>query len=97
MDRHFYHALPAWLLESTVQPLPGHSAFVRAERVNHDDCSLELSFGKVSAGWIVDVARTGPVRWSVGALASYLRPPDTLRFFYGDRPRAYMAFVQARL
>lgn len=97
VDRHLHHDLPAWLFESTVQPLAGHAAFLRAERVNHDDFSLELTFGKVSAGWIVDVANTGPARWSVGALASYLRPPEPLRFFYGDRPRAYMVFLQARL
>ena len=97
VDRHFHHQLPAWLFESTYEPFEGHTFFVRAERLKHDEFSLVLPFGKVSAGWIVDVARTGPVRWSVGALGSYLRPPQELLFFYGDHPTAYMVFLQARL
>jgi hypothetical protein len=97
VDRHSHHTLPAWLLESTLEPVAGHAAFMRAERVNHDDFSFEATFTKVSVGWIVDVAKTGPVRWSVGALASALRPPAQLQFFYGERPRAYMVFLQARL
>src|SRR5205085_2300216 len=78
VDRHFHHTLPAWLFESTLHPLAGHAAFVRAEHVNHDEFSLEERFSKVSAGWLVDVAQSGPVRWSVGALASPLRAPAGL-------------------
>jgi len=42
------------------------------------------------------VLRTGPVRWGVGGLASYLQPDGLVTVFYDDRPRAWMAFVQAR-
>ena len=96
VDRHFRHQLPAWLFETTLEPFQGHTAFLRAEHLKHDEFSLVLPFTKVSAGWIFDFARTGPIRWGVGALASYLKPPDQLDFFYGAHPRAYMAFLQAR-
>ena len=97
VDRHFVHHLPAWLLESTLQPVPGHTGFLRAERVKHDDFSVELAFNKVSAGWIVDMGRAGPVQLSLGALGSYLRPPGQLDFLFGKHPRAWMIFLQARL
>jgi hypothetical protein len=89
--------LPAWLLESTCEPWPGHAWFVRAERVTHDESTIPLTYRKASMGYIVDIAHTGPVTWSVGGLASYLKPAEITRLFYGDRPRAYMLFVQARL
>ena len=43
------------------------------------------------------IAHTGPVTWSAGGLASYLRPAEVTRIFYGERPGAYMLFLQARL
>ncbi len=94
--RNWRYSLPGWMLESTLEPLEGHALFVRAERVTHDAASIPLAFGKVSVGYIVDVLRTGPVRWGVGALASTLRPAPVTRVFYGDRPSAWMIFVQAR-
>jgi hypothetical protein len=94
---HTHNHLPAWLLESTLEPREGHAAFMRAERITHDESTIPLTYRKVSVGYIVDIGRTGPVRWSVGALASYLRPAPITRFFYGDRPRAHMLFLQARL
>ena len=96
-QRFFHHALPAWMFETTLEPFPGHALFMRAERIRHDEFSLLLPFGKISAGYIVDVGRTGPIRWGVGALGSYLRPPTDLLFFYGDHPVGYMVFLQARL
>jgi hypothetical protein len=90
-----YH-LPGWLLESTLEPFEGHAAFVRAERMTHDDANIPLTFRKVSIGYIYDIARTGPVRWGVGGLVSELRPDGITTFFYGDRANAWMAFVQAR-
>jgi hypothetical protein len=42
------------------------------------------------------VLRTGPVRWGVGGLASTLRPAPVTRIFYGERPSAWMVFLQAR-
>jgi hypothetical protein len=93
---HTRNRLPAWLLESTCEPIEGHAAFLRAEKVTHDESTIPLTYRKVSVGYIVDVAHTGPVRWSVGALTSYLLPSEATRFFYGDRPRAYMVFFQVR-
>jgi hypothetical protein len=90
-----YH-LPAWLLEATAEPLQSHTFFARAERVTHDDAAIPLTFKKASVGYIHDFARTGPVRWGAGGLVSYLRPDPITTFFYGDRPGAYMVFVQAR-
>jgi len=90
-----YH-LPAWLLEATVEPLDSHAFFARAERMTHDDAAIPLTFKKVSVGYIFDFARTGPVRWGAGGLVSYLRPDPITVFFYGDRPEAYMLFLQAR-
>jgi len=93
---HTRNKLPGWLLETTVEPVEGHAAFLRAERITHDDATIPLTFSKASVGYIVDVLHTGPVRWSVGALGSWLRPAELTRIFYGDHPRAYMVFVQAR-
>ena len=90
-----YH-LPGWLLESTLEPFDGHAAFIRAERITHDDANVPLTFRKVSIGYIVDFAKTGPVRWGVGGLVSDLRPDGITTFFYGDRASAWMAFLQAR-
>ena len=97
VDRHQRHDLPGWLFETTLEPVAGLTTFVRAERFKHDEFSLVLPFGKVSAGVIADTGRTGPVKWGLGALVSYLRPPQELLFFYGDHPTAWMLFLQARL
>ena len=97
VDRHFRHQLPGWLFETTLEPVPGITTFLRAERFKHDEFSFVVPFGKVSAGLIADLGRTGPVRWGVGGLASYLRPPNELQFFYGDHPIGWMLFLQARL
>jgi hypothetical protein len=93
---HTRNKLPGWLLESTVEPFEGHAAFLRAERITHDDATIPLTFSKASVGYIVDIGHTGPVRWGIGALGSWLRPAEVTRIFYGDHPIAYMAFVQAR-
>ena len=93
---HTHYHLPGWLIESTIEPAEGHAAFIRAERITHDEASVPLTFRKVSIGYIYDVARTGPVRWGVGALVSDLRPDGLVTVFYGDRPNAYMVFLQAR-
>jgi hypothetical protein len=93
---HFHHHLPAWLLESTAEPLEGHTVFIRAEHITHDEASIPLRFRKVSVGYIHDFLRTGPVAWGAGALVSNLRSPALVRFLYGERPSAYMVFLQAR-
>jgi hypothetical protein len=93
---HFHYHLPGWLIESTLEPFDGHTAFIRADRITHDEASIPLTFRKVSLGYIVDIARTGPVTWGIGGLVSDLRPDPLLNFLYGKHPDAYMVFVQAR-
>ena len=91
-----HNHLPGWLLEATFEPFHGHTFFVRGDRITHDDAVVPLTFGKISVGYIRDFARTGPIRWGAGGLASYLKPAPITVFFYGDRPEAYMLFLQAR-
>ena len=69
----------------------------------HDEVAIPASGLKVEMsrilkeqGYIRDFARTGPIRWGAGGLASYLKPDPITVFFYGDRPEAYMLFLQAR-
>jgi hypothetical protein len=96
LTEHTHNQLPAWMLESTIEPRDGDAAFLRAERITHDESTIPLTYSKVSVGYILEVARTGPLRWGVGGLASYLKPAEITRIFYGDRPNAYMLFIQAR-
>lgn len=91
------YKLPGWLIESTLEPAEDHAVFMRAERITHDDAAIPLTFRKLSVGYIYDFVRTGPVRWGIGGLGSWLRPAEVTRFFYGDHPIGYMVFVQARL
>ena len=96
--------LDGWLLESTLEVHEKHTVFGRVERVandellgHHDPRAGEVfNVGKVSVGYIYDFARTGPIRWGVGALASAYDIPAALRGDYGSHPTSYMAFVQAR-
>jgi len=94
---HTRYRLPGWLLETTAEVLENQTAFVRAERITHDDAAIPLTFRKVSVGYILDFVKTGPVHWGIGALGSWLRPAEVTHFFYGDHPTAYMVFLQARL
>jgi hypothetical protein len=96
LTEHTRYKLPAWMLESTLELRDGDAAFVRAERVTNDESSIPLTYRKASVGYILQVARTGPLRWGIGGLASDLRPAGITKLFYGDRPGAYMIFVQAR-
>ncbi len=99
------HKLDGWLLESALEINPQHSLFARAEQVNNDelfsgDDSLAgqpMRVGKLSLGYIYDFARTGPVRWGIGALGSVFRVPGEAVPAYGAHPAAYMIFLQARL
>jgi hypothetical protein len=97
--------LDGWLLESTLELSDRHTVFGRLERVNNDELLAEddplhgkaFKVDKLSLGYIYDFARTGPVQWGVGALASAYRMPSELEPSYGSHPRSYMLFLQARL
>lgn len=98
-------ALDGWLLESTLRFLPRHSAFARIEQVDNDElldhhdprAGTAFRVRKLSVGYVFDVARSGPVQWSVGALSSAYQVPEALRPDYGKHPVSSMVFVQARL
>jgi hypothetical protein len=97
--------LDGWLLESALEISPRHTVFGRAERVendelfDHDDPLHDQVFPvkKLSVGYLFDFARTGPVRWSIGALGSVFSIPAELKPAYGSRPAGFMVFLQARL
>jgi hypothetical protein len=97
--------LDGWLLESTLEISQRHTVFARAERVRNDELFPEghplhgqaFEVGKLSLGYIHDFAKTGPVRWGLGGLASVFRTPSQLDPYYGSSPRAFMVFLQARL
>jgi len=97
--------LDGWLLESTLDLSDRHTVFGRLERVNNDELFVEgdplhgkaFQVDKLSLGYIHDFAKTGPVHWGVGALASAYRMPSELEPGYGRRPHSYMIFLQARL
>jgi hypothetical protein len=97
--------LDGWLLESTLEVSDRHTLFARAERVENDELfghgdplhGRVFDVEKLSAGYIYGFARTGPVQWGVGGLASAYRIPGELEPAYGAHPRSYMVFLQARL
>lgn len=96
--------LPGWLLESTFVR-DRHTLFGRLERVKNDDLFEDPSplhgraftIDKLSLGYVYDFAKSGPVTWGVGGLASTYRKPSEIDAHYGSRPRSYMVFLQARL
>jgi hypothetical protein len=90
------HSMDGWLLEGTLDVATAHALLARIERVRHDELGGPFGFAKASLGYIHDFAATGPVRWGAGALASALKPPRDLEFFYGHRPRGALLFLQAR-
>jgi hypothetical protein len=97
--------LDGWLAETTLELSEAHTVFARAEHVRNDELFPEgdplagqpFGVGKLSVGYLHDFARTGMLRWSVGALASAYRIPAALEPVYGAHPRSYMLFLQVRL
>lgn len=96
---------PGWLLESAWVMHDTHTIFARAEQLHNSELFREgqplygedFRIRKFSVGYIYDVARTGPVKWGLGALVGFLNAPATLDPYYGDSPRSYMLFLQGRL
>jgi hypothetical protein len=97
--------LPGWLLESTAVLGERHTLFGRWEQIDTDELAPQASalhgqvfrVRKLSIGYIFDIARTGPMRWGVGALIGFPQVPAALRASYGDAPRSEMVFLQGRL
>ena len=97
--------LPGWLLESTYVLRERHVLLGRLERLENNELFEEGSplhgrafrVSKLSLGYVYDFAKSGPVKWGVGALASAYRKPAELDPHYGSRPDSFMVFVQARL
>jgi hypothetical protein len=97
--------LPGWLLESSCVMDERHTLFGRFERVKNDELFDEESalhgrafaIKKLSVGYVYDFAKSGPVKWGVGGLASAYRKPAELDAHYGSHPYSLMVFVQARL
>ena len=97
-------SLDGWILESRLEAAHGLDVFARAERVANDElldardprAGEPFRVGKVSLGAVYDFARTGPVQWGAGLLASAFDVPAALRADYGSHPHAYLAFLQAR-
>lgn len=97
--------LPGWLLESTYVLRDTHTVFGRFEQIKNDELfhagdPLEgraFRIRKLSIGYIYDFARTGPLRWGVGALVGVIRAPGVLEPVYGRHPTSAMVFLQGRL
>lgn len=102
---HGNRKVDGWLLESTLSVADRHTVFGRAERVENDELFPEgdplhgpaRTIDKLSLGYIHDFARTGPVKWGIGGLASAYRMPSAIEPAYGRHPASYMIFLQARL
>jgi len=96
---------PGWLLESTYVMRDTHTFFARAEQVKNGELfaegqpphGQEFTIRKLSAGYIYDFAKTGPVKWGIGGLVGFLKAPSQLDPYYGSNPRSYMVFLQGRL
>jgi hypothetical protein len=97
--------LPGVMLEGTYVLRDRHTFMGRLERVRNDELfdhedplhGRAFTVGKLSLGYIYDFAKTGPVKWGLGALASVYAPARELDAAYGPRPRSVMLFLQARL
>jgi hypothetical protein len=97
--------LPGWLLESSAEIGGRHTVFARFEQVDNDEWMTEDSplhgqvflVRKLSVGGVWEFARSGPVRWGLGALLGMPQVPAALKPVYGERPLSEMVFLQARL
>jgi len=98
-------ASDAWLLESALSLTAAQTLFARAERVAKDELFLPgaplygeaFTVGKLSLGYICDLAHLGNLALGVGGLVSTYSFPAALNPTYGDRPTSWMLFVRARL
>jgi len=95
----------AWLLESALSLSAAQTLFARAERVAKDELFLPgaplygeaFTVGKLSLGYIYDLAHFEGLALGVGGLVSSYSFPAALNPTYGDRPTSWMLFLRARL
>ena len=96
--------LPATLLESTYI-VGRHTFFGRWEQATKDELFLpgqalagqDFRVRKLSLGYIVDIASSGPLRWGIGGVVGLLDGPSALTPSYGRSPVSTMLFLQARI
>jgi hypothetical protein len=89
------------LLESTWSSGAHHTLFGRGELVNKDElfesgplAHTAFDVGKLSAGYVYDLAPVGHVGFGLGTLGSVYRIPSELRSTYGSHPVSFMLFVR---
>jgi len=95
----------AWLLECAAVANDRHTLLARAERVAKDELFVpgQALFGRtftidsLTAGYIFDFARQGPVRVGIGATATAYRYASALNATYGAARASYLLFLRARL
>ena len=99
------NTLDAWLLESRLTLRDRHTFLARGEVVEKDELFHEpdplagrvFRVGKVTGGYLIDVARYERVMFGLGATGSLIVVPDDLDEAYGDGPKAAMIFARAML
>jgi hypothetical protein len=102
----------AYLAETALQLFDIHHLTARAEVVDKDELFFHPILTRVpkpplparvfrvhayTAGYTLDVIRTGWMRSGVGANVTWYRFPPILNGFYGERPHSVVVFVRARL
>ena len=90
------------LLEATWWSGRRHTIFGRAELVEKDELFEDeplshatFTVGKLSAGYVYDFARVGPIDLGAGALVSLFLIPDSLVPSYGNQPVSFMVFLRS--
>jgi hypothetical protein len=98
--------LDGLLLESAWWSGGRHTVFARGELVEKDELGVfedgplaheAFDVGKLSAGYVYDVARRGSLHLGVGGLASVYALPQDLEPSYGDSPVSFMVFLRGVL
>jgi hypothetical protein len=97
--------LDAWLIESRITVRERHTFLARGERVEKDELFHEpdpqadrvFTVGKLSGGYLIEVARGQHVTLGLGVEGSLIAIPEALEAAYGKRPKAALLFARAAL
>jgi hypothetical protein len=102
----------AYLAETALQLFDIHHLTARAEVVDKDELFFHPILATVprpplparvflihayTAGYTIDLLRTGWTRTGVGANVTWYRFPPILNGFYGEHPHSVLVFIRARL